>query len=152
MGSSCILIGETAWAGYDANLQHRKATTTDQCIKITFCDDPTSCDPLTYAKLLMLRTGRGAGIARPYICAYIQAPGMGKQDHLLPGSYAQQTSDVHHSDLGDAIYAKMEKSIYRGVGIARPYITTYIRAPGMGKKDHPSLCSPCPVHLFNALL
>jgi len=30
--------------------------------------------------------------------------------------------DLHRSDLRDAIYAKIEKSIYRGAGIARPYI------------------------------
>jgi len=78
----------------------------------------------------MLRTGRGAGIARPYICAYIRAPGMGKQDHPLPGVVCSQTLDVHRSDVGDAIYAKVEQSIYRGAGIARPYITTYIRARG----------------------
>ena len=53
------------------------------------------------------------------------------------GVVSPQTLDVHRSDLRDAIYAKIEKSIYRGAGIARPYITTYIRAPGMGKQDHP---------------
>ena len=80
---------------------------------------------------------RAAGIARPYITTYIRAPGMGKQDHPFRGSYTPQTLDLHRSDLGDAIYAKVEQSIFRGAGIAIIYITTYIRAPGMGKQDHP---------------
>ena len=87
---------------------------------------------------------RGAGIARPYITTYIRAPGMGKQDHPLPLVICPQTLDLHRSDVGDAIYAKVEQTIYRGAGIARPYITTYIWAPGMGKQDHPLPGVVCP--------
>jgi len=87
---------------------------------------------------------RGAGIARLYITTYIRAPGMGKQDHPFPGVVCPQTLDLHRSDIGDAICAKIENLIYRGAGIARPYITTYIRAPGMGKQDHPLPGVACP--------
>jgi len=41
------------------------------------------------------------------------------------------------STCGDA---KLTPRTVRGAGIARPYITTYIRASGMRKQDHPSIC------------
>ena len=43
-------------------------------------------------------------------------------------------SDLTRSTYGDA---KLTPRKGRGAGVTRPYITTYIRAPGMGKQDHP---------------
>ena len=92
----------------------------------------------------MLRTGRGAGVARPYKWHIYGHTAWVSKTTLFRGRMPPQTFDVHRSDLRDAIYAKIEKSIYRGAGIARLYITTYIRAPGMGKQDLPLPGVVCP--------
>jgi len=61
------------------------------------------------------RKGRGAGIARPYITTYIWAPGMGKQDHPLPGVVCPKLWISIDPNSG-TLY--MQKSIYRAAGIA----------------------------------
>ena len=54
-------------AGYDSNLQHRKATATDEWWKLWFCDDLTSRDQFVE----MQSWRRERVIAGPYITTYI---------------------------------------------------------------------------------
>jgi len=57
-----------------------------------------------------------------------------RQQPTNGGNFDSETIGPHAINLWRC---KVDAANDRGAGIARPYITTYIRAPGMGKQDHP---------------